>query len=275
MGLTLDEPAVTQLEKRTEGWVAGLQLAALSIRHGGDASQFVQSFAGDDRQVADYLLQEVLLQQTEDVQQFLLQTSILERFNASLCDAVLAQSQSQNILDQLESSNLFLITLDAQRNWYRYHHLFAQLLRSRLLRDSSETAVAELHRRAAQWCETQNLFEEAITHARQIPDDVYTAQLIATLPIHTVFEQGGTSLIQQWVGDLPTDIVQQYPRVAVFAAGAHLLVGEAQHVEHYLNLISDDQSTIGERSLFQSILLRNKNSDHEQALQLAQKALDH
>ena len=275
MGLSLDETAVSQLEARTEGWVAGLQLAALSIRHGGDASRFVESFAGDDRQVADYLLQEVLLQQADDVQQFLLQTSILERFNAALCDALLAQPQSQDILDQLETSNLFLIPLDAHRDWYRYHHLFAQLLRSRLLRDSSATAVADLHRRAAQWFESQGLFEEAITHARQIPDDEYTAQLITTMPIQTVFEQGGTALLQQWVGDLPVDVVQRFPKTAVFAAGAHLLVGNAQQVQHYLDLIADDPSTIGERALFQSILLRNRNSDHQEALQLAELALSH
>lgn len=275
MGLMLDETAVSQLETRTEGWVAGLQLAALSLRQGGDTSQFINSFTGDDRQVADYLLQEVLLQQTEPVQQFLLQTAVLERFNAALCNALLEQSHSQDILDQLESANLFLIPLDAQRNWYRFHHLFAQLLRSRLLRDSSETAVAALHRRAAEWFEAQNLFEEAITHACQIPDDEYTAQLIANVPIHTVFEQGGTALIQQWVGDLPVDIIRKYPRTAVFAAGAHLLVGEAPKVEYYLELIADDPATIGERALFQSILLRNKVSDHEEALRLAQKAVTH
>ena len=273
MGMALDETAVNQLEARTEGWVAGLQLAALSIRKGGDAAQFVENFAGNERQVADYLLQEVLLQQSEMVQKFLLQTSILRRFNASLCDHLLAATNSQDVLDQLESANLFLIPLDGQRIWYRYHHLFAQLLRSRLLRDELETAVAEYHRRATQWFETERLFEEAITHARQIPDDAYTAQLIASLPIHTVFEQGGPDLIQKWVGDLPPAVVQQYPRTAVFAAGAHLLVGEAQKVGYYLDLIADEPSTVGERALFHSILLRNKKSDHEGALQLAQKAV--
>ncbi len=273
MGLTLDETAVNQLETRTEGWVAGLQLAALSIRKGADAAQFVENFAGNERQVADYLLQEVLLQQSETVQKFLLQTSILERFNADLCDHLLASTHSQDVLDQLESANLFLIPLDGQRVWYRYHHLFAQLLRSRLLRDVSETAVAEYHRRAAQWFEKQELFEEAITHARQIPDDAYTAQLIASLPIHTVFDQGGPELIQKWVDALPTAMVQQYPQTATFAAGAHLLVGDTQKVEYYLDLIANDPSTVGERALFHSILLRNKNSDHETALQLAQEAV--
>ncbi len=275
MGLALDDTAVSQLEARTEGWVAGLQLAALSIQQGVDVAQFVQDFAGDDRQVADYLLQEVLLQQSDAVQQFLLQTSILKRLNASLCDALLQQAHSQDILDQLESSNLFLTPLDAQRNWYRYHHLFAQLLHSRLLRDVPETAVAELHRRAAGWFAGQNLIEEAVAHARQIPDDDYTAQLIAAMPMPGILDQDGMSLIQQWVDALPSDVVKQYPRVAVYAAGAHLLVGEARQVEHYLNLISDDEATIGERALYQSILLRNKNADHAEALRLAQKALAH
>ena len=156
MGLALDEASVATLENRTEGWIAGLQLAALSARS-GDQERSLTSITGSDREVADYLLQEVLLQQPEAVQSFLLRTAVLDRFNADLCDHLLDTSNSQQRLETLEQQNLFLIPMDNRRYWYRYHHLFAQLLRYRLERDTGAETVASLRQRAVTWYEENGL----------------------------------------------------------------------------------------------------------------------
>ncbi|MCP4428651.1 MAG: hypothetical protein GY803_29545 [Chloroflexi bacterium] len=273
MGLTLSETAVSQLESRTEGWVAGLQLAALSLRNSEDVDRFIEQFMGSERQVADYLLQEVLQQQPEPIQRFLLQTAVLERFNAKLCDYLLERQNSQAILATLEQSNLFIIPLDNARTWYRYHHLFAQLLRYRLQRDGSETAVANLHRRAAHWYENQNLLEEAIAHAFQIPDYEEVARLIATIPLHYMYEDGGGIQIQEWVKRLPKTLMPVYPYVAALMAGAAMLNGKLQTTYEYLDLIEEDDTTQGYKNLYRSIMTRNESGDHQQALLLARQAL--
>ncbi|MDX1418151.1 MAG: LuxR C-terminal-related transcriptional regulator, partial [Candidatus Promineifilaceae bacterium] len=274
MGLQLPETAVSELAARTEGWVAGLQLAALSIRGGEDTADFIAGFGGSDRQIADYLLQEVLLRQTTADQQFMLRTAILERFNAALCDHLLEQENSQTILERLDQANLFLIPLDNRRVWYRYHHLFAQLLRSRLLREVSDAELKQLHLRAARWYEKQDLLEEAINHTRLIADDEYTAQLIAAMPSEALYEQGNASLLKTWIAELPARTVQRTPRVAVMAAAAHLITGDAHGLREYLALIKDDESTRAEQDLFNSILVRNGRADYEEALRLAVKARD-
>ena len=175
MAISLDTQAVAALENRTEGWVAGLQLAALSLRGTQDAGRLIETFTGRDRHVADYLVAEVLQQQPIAVQEFLLQTSVLERFTAPLCDAVrepadhMPLAPSRAILENLERSNLFIVPLDNERTWYRYHHLFAQLLRQRLEEDAPGRA-ATLHRRAAAWFENQGLVNEAIEHALKADD---------------------------------------------------------------------------------------------------------
>lgn len=272
MGLTLPETAVSTLENRTEGWVAGLQLAALSLRNLGNVDTFIETFTGSDRQIADYLLQEVLYQQAHVVQQFLLRTSILERFNADLCNALLAQTNSQNILDELEQANLFLIPLDNARIWYRYHHLFAQLLRYRLARDVKATAVADLHRRAAAWYAAEGLLEEAVHHALQIPDYDLAGELITALPINNLFGQGLTRLIKQWTELLPEETLKRYPRVVVLAVGAYMTTGDVVRAQYYLKMIEEETAVAPEYCLFRSIIVRNEHSDYEQALQLAEKA---
>ncbi|MCP5098302.1 MAG: hypothetical protein GY943_22365 [Chloroflexi bacterium] len=273
MELTLSETAVSNLEARTEGWIAGLQLAALSLRSNTDRDQFIAEFVGSERQVADYLLQEVLFQQPEPIQQFLLQTAVLERFNAGLCNALLDQQNSQDILDKLEQSNLFIIPLDNSRYWYRYHHLFAQLLRYRLQRDWSETAVSDLHRRAAHWYKTQNLLDEAIAHTFQIPDHDEVARLLSTMPMHTIYEDGGAIRIKQWVKQLPTAMMPSHPYVAMLMAGASLISGDVKTLHLYLELVEGDEATQCYQDLFRSILIRNDSGNHQQALQLAQRAL--
>jgi len=273
MGLNLEKTAVSTLEARTEGWAAGLQLAALSLRNSSDIDHLIAQFAGSERQIADYLLQEVLFQQTKPIQQFLLQTAVLDRFNASLCDALLAQENSQDILDELEQSNLFIIPLDNSRYWYRYHHLFAELLCYRLQRDWSKTAVAELHRRAAEWYQSQNLLDEAIHHTYKIPDYTGVAQLLAQIPHHTIYEEGGSLTVLRWGERLSSNHLAAYPKAATLLAGAALMQGRAQLVTEYLDLCAEAEDVRGYQYLYRSIITRNDTGDHAQALQLVQQAL--
>ncbi len=173
MDLNLLAEDITALEARTEGWIAGLQLAAVSIQGRSDAARFIQTFTGTNRFVLDYLVEEVLRQQTEIVQSFLLRTSILERMCGPLCEAVLCTpaGSGQEILEYLERANLFIIPLDDERRWYRYHHLFADLLQQRLQKSVASSkkvegmGVAELHGRASLWFEDHGLDIEAFQHA--------------------------------------------------------------------------------------------------------------
>ena len=166
MGLRLLPEDIAALEARTEGWIAGLQLAALSMQGLEDTAGFIQSFTGSHRFVLDYLLEEVIHKQPENIQTFLLQTSILERMCGQLCDAVLLNSSvaGQETLEHLERANLFIVPLDNERRWYRYHHLFAELLRNRLARTYPDQ-VADLHRRASDWYAHNDFPNEAVTHA--------------------------------------------------------------------------------------------------------------
>ena len=150
IGLDLDASTIAALETRTEGWIAALQLAGLSLHGREDPAGFVAGFAGDDRYVVDYLVEEVLARQTDVVRLFLLQTSVLDRLSGSLCDAVTGGSGSRTVLEMLDRSNMFVIPLDDSRQWYRYHHLFADVLRTHLA-DERPDEVAELHRRAGEW----------------------------------------------------------------------------------------------------------------------------
>src|SRR5947199_9108528 len=159
MGLPLSAEQVAALLTRTEGWIAGLHLAALSMQGRDDAAGFIAAFTGSHRYVVDYLIEEVLLRQPEEVQDFLMQTCILDRLSGPLCDAVSGRDDSQVKLAQVEHANLFLVSLDDERHWYRYHHLFAEVLRSRL-QQQQPTVVPELHRRASRWYEHNELFDE-------------------------------------------------------------------------------------------------------------------
>ena len=182
MGLDLAAADVAALEARTEGWIAGLQLAAISMQGQHDTSGFIQSFSGSHRYVLDYLVEEVLHRQPEHVQTFLLQTSILDALCGSLCDALLLDpaSSGQEMLEYLEQANLFIIPLDDERRWYRYHHLFADLLRQRREQQvtSADLMSAELHRRASQWYEENGLEVEAFHHAAAAQDLDRAARLL-------------------------------------------------------------------------------------------------
>jgi LuxR family maltose regulon positive regulatory protein len=246
MGLALSAADIATLETRTEGWVAGLQLAALSMQDRQDVAAFMASFSGSHRYVIDYLAEEVLHRQPPAIQQFLLQTSILSRLCGPLGDAVveledspqpMTQSQldtsqlsSQQILSYLEQANLFIIPLDDERRWYRYHHLFSDFLRNRLEKTVSPAVVTGLHRRAAAWYEQNDLVAEATGHALAIADVSRATRLI---------ERRGRSLLNRselttllgWLEVLPGEMVRSRPRLSLFHAWALVLTGQFEAVE--------------------------------------------
>jgi LuxR family maltose regulon positive regulatory protein len=216
MGLELADDDVARLMERTEGWPAGLYLAGLSLHGRQDVSAFIAAFQGDNRHVADYLSAEVLERQPEKVREFLLRTSVLRRLSGPLCDAVLEAEGSAGLLAELERSNLFLVPLDDRRGWYRYHHLFAQLLRLELA--SREPALlATLHRRAAAWHRQAGDLDEAIGHASAAGDFTEAAALIAGHWL-SYWRRGQRATVARWLDGLPDAAITANPPVAYVTA---------------------------------------------------------
>ena len=235
MGLDLTADEVATLETRTEGWIAGLQLTALSMKGQEDIPGFIQTFAGDHRYIVDYLIEEVLQRQSEIVRDFLLQTSILDHLNSSLCDVVTAQLGSKSKLEQLERGNLFLIPLDDRREWYRYHHLFADVLRMHLITEQPDLIPA-LHHRASEWYEQNNLTADAIRHALVGRDFERAANLIErTLPFMRQSRQEPTLL--GWLKALPDELFQNHPVLNVNYVGILMQNGQFDSVESRLRNI--------------------------------------
>jgi LuxR family maltose regulon positive regulatory protein len=235
MGLSLAEDDVTSLGSRTEGWITGLQLAAISMRGLDDATGFIASFTGSHRFVLDYLVEEVLHQQTERVQAFLLRTSILDRLCGPLCDAVVGDpaTPGRETLEYLERINLFLVPLDNERRWYRYHHLFAELLRQRLLQSLSGrdgAGVTEYHARASTWFEAHGHEIEAFQHAAAAQDVERAERLIAG-PGMPLYIRGGTTQVLEWLASLPTPVLNARPALWVTWATALLVAGYITRVE--------------------------------------------
>ncbi len=229
MGLNLSAADIAILETRTEGWIAGLQLAALSMRGREDAAQFVKAFAGDNRYIADYLVEEVLQRQSEHTRQFLYQTSILDRLSGPLCDAVTGQNDGMALLDALERGNLFVVPLDDTRQWFRYHHLFADVLAARALQEQP-TQVAILHQRASVWYADNGLPTDAIRHALAAKDFARAAELVEwAVPAMGRSRQEATVL--GWLKALPDSLVRTRPVLSVYYAGALLMSGELEAVE--------------------------------------------
>ncbi len=224
----LPSSAVTALTARTEGWAAGLQLAALSLRGQADPAGFVAAFSGSHRYILDYLTGEVLDQQSEQVREFLLETAVLERLSGGLCDAVTGRDGSQRMLAEIERAGLFLIPLDEVRGWWRYHHLFADLLRARLQHERPDRVPA-LHRAAAAWCAGHDLADEAVRHALAA-DAVWAAQLIER-HFDATFLPGDRVTIQRWLAALPADLVRSRPRLSLAQAWMALTGGDVAAVE--------------------------------------------
>ena len=232
MGLRLTAQDVAALEARTEGWIAALQLAALSMQGRDDVAGFIAGFAGDDRYVVDYLAEEVLQRQTDRVQAFLLQTSILSRLSGPLCDAVTGQDGGKAMLEALDRGNLFLVPLDDRRRWYRYHHLFADVLQARLL-DERPGQVPDLHRRASAWYQRSGEQAEAIAHALAAADFERAADLVQ-LAIPAMRRNRQEAALHGWLKALPDEVVRVRPVLSVGLAGALLAVGEFEGVERRL-----------------------------------------
>jgi LuxR family maltose regulon positive regulatory protein len=283
MGLNLSSEDIAELETRTEGWIAGLQLAAISMRGYEDRANFIKSFTGGHRLVLDFLIEEVLCQQPENIQNFLLQTAVLDRMTGSLCDALTGQENGQETLEMLDRANLFIISLDEERRWYRYHHLFADLLRQRR-RQTQQEDLSILHIKAGEWFRNQGLIREAIKHSLNGRDYQSAAELIKTMAID-IIQQGAHTTVVEWINVLPDEFVKTHPYLCVLHAWALQLTGELKTGEDRLidaenalgsqNYQADEtndsiRGLIHSRRAYSSFMI----GDHDHAISHAKQALD-
>ncbi|MFN2195172.1 MAG: hypothetical protein ACK2UW_03515, partial [Anaerolineales bacterium] len=232
MDLDLSPLDITELESRTEGWIAGLQLAAISIQGRKDKTDFIKSFTGSHRLVLDFLIEEVLVQQAESIQNFLLHTSILDRMTGSLCDALIREENSQEILENLDRANLFIIPLDEERLWYRYHQLFADLLRQRMHQTRAEE-VKKLHHKASEWYETNGYIDEAIEHSFLAEDYVRAAKQIEATA-ETMWGSGYDKL-RHWLFLLPDELICFKPKLCIYKAWYLLSSGQLDAADQVLD----------------------------------------
>jgi len=288
MGLNLSSEDIAALERRTEGWIAGLQLAALSMRGHEDVSGFIQAFTGSSRFILDYLIEEVFEGQTPEVKDFLLRTSVLGRMCGALCDAVISEqlsvtsdtdhqsliTGSQEILESLEHSNLFIIPLDQSRQWFRYHRLFAELLHQRL--QVTETiSISGLHRSASQWFASEGLFPEAIHHALVGADWEQAADLVAEQSV-LMLRRGELVTFLDWLKSLPDEVICARPPLCRDYGWALTLTGQLDAAERYLE--HAEQAALGDDALLGTVLVARAynlrvRGDTLQAIERAQRAL--
>jgi LuxR family transcriptional regulator, maltose regulon positive regulatory protein len=279
MGLELRDRDVKAIEARTEGWIASLQLAAISMRGHTDLPGFIRAFTGSNVFVAEYLMEEVLSQQPEDVGRFLLQTSILARLNPSLCDALRNGSDSQVQLRQLYQSNLFVIPLDDEGYWFRYHQLFADLLKARLQISTSSEEIAALHRRAALWYEQAGMTSDAIFHALQVKDYSYAVALIEKIALPMILK-ANFKTVEDWLAAIPPEFLKNSLPANLALAWMHLLRRNMERAVPYLERLhqvflesGEMSSTLqGEWFALQSILLSAQGKAAE-SRELAERAL--
>jgi LuxR family maltose regulon positive regulatory protein len=232
-GLDLAAEQVVTLEQRTEGWVAALQLAALSLRDRDDTAGFIERFAGNDRYIVDYLVEEVLVHQPDSIRSFLLHTAVLGRLTGPLCNAVTGRDDGSATLAALERANLFVISLDDQREWYRYHHLFADVLRGRLLSEEPGQ-IPVLHRRASQWYESNGHVEDAVRHALAGKDFDRAAHLVE-LAVPVLRRSRQDAVLFGWLKALPDAAIRRSPVLSVFYGGMLMIAGDLAGVEQRLD----------------------------------------
>jgi len=233
MQLILEKKDILALEMRTEGWAVGLQLAALALKNMPDPKKFVETFRGSHRYVLDYLAEEIIRQQRDDFRKFLIQISILDRFNAESCEAITGQSNSQGLLSELEQANLFLIPLDDDRVWYRYHHLFADFLRTEL----SKTETEKLYKKAALWHEQNDLLTEAVQYAIASGDlELLAAVIDRGLKKDAAWSGGNLTLYAAWLDTLPQQALQSRPALSLNASHILYLLGRFDLAENQINL---------------------------------------
>ncbi len=228
----LSQDMIKVVTTRTEGWLVGLQLLSLSLHGHADSGNFLEEVSGSQRYIFDYLIEEVFQSQSESVQMFLLHTSILKRLSASLCDAILEQSGSQQMLEQLERANLFIVSLDRQRRWYRYHALFAQALHH-WLEQTQPTLVPILHYRASQWYAQQSRLNEAISHAITAQQWQWTADLIEQV-YALIWGNNEHAMLRRWLEKLPAEVVRSRPRLCLAYAKTLFMVAPYSMMERWL-----------------------------------------
>jgi LuxR family maltose regulon positive regulatory protein len=230
IGLNLSPKMIATLEQRTEGWIAGLQLAAVSLHQHDDPARFITAFAGDDRYIADFLAEEVLQGQTQEMQRFLLSTAILKRFCASLCDAMLGGNNSREFLNQLEASNLFIVPLDNKRHWYRYYHLFADLLRQRFEENNPPEEITRLHEKASRWFEEQDLHIESVEHALAAGDYQNAIRLIEKYA-DMMLLRSELHILTKWWEQLPQETITSNPQLCMLYSWAWVATGHPEKAE--------------------------------------------
>ncbi len=281
MGLDLPTGAVAALEARTEGWIAAVQLAAIAMQDRQDLPYFVQSFDGDHRYVVDYLAEQVLQQQPESVRSFLLKTSILERLTGPLCDALTGQADGRDTLERLEKANLFLVPLDDNRQWYRYHHLFTRFLRDRL-KQSDPGRWPVLQRQAMAWYEDNGYLAEAVDHALTVGDAEQALPLVEQVA-EEIWMKGEMVRLLGWLEALPDELLRARPRLCIFHAWIANIMGEFERrdqrlcdAEKCLSCPDDGQF---DRDLLQGMLAATHGivaimaGDATRTLELCQRAL--
>jgi LuxR family maltose regulon positive regulatory protein len=286
LGIDLQDDDISSLHERTEGWIAGLQMAALSMRDHADPAAFIRSFAGDDHYIMDYLMEEVLSRQSADVRRFLLQSSILERFTASLCDAVVYNDadagKSRKLLEEIEKSNLFLVALDPRREWFRFHQLFADLLRQRLQTDDS-SILAVLHKRAGAWYWQRSargkdhaFVSAAIEHALDAGDVEAAVEWIEEAAEPT-FMRSELGTFMNWAGRVPDEMLAQQPLVCLFIALALTMKGEhLLEIEKWIErseAAADDGKYAGERAAVEALVLSMQGAV-DRSVEASQRALE-
>ncbi len=220
------------LETKTEGWMAGLQLIALSLQGQENVSQFVENLKGDHRYIMDYLMEEVLKIQSDDIKAFLLHTSILDKFSAPLCNMVLDRNDSQAIIEQLEKNNLFVVPLDSERKWYRYHHLFADLLKQRLLLKES-SLIETLYTKSGQWFEANKMYDLAITHTLEVKDYQKSVQILEKVAEH-MWKNGLHAAILQYGDLIPIPLVKSHPNFCLYYSWILINAGQTQKASELL-----------------------------------------
>ena len=276
MAVELSNVQVTELEARTEGWLAGLQLAALSMRGRSDVDAFVAAFTGSHRYIIDYLVEDVLEHEPQPVQTFLQQTSILDRLSAGLCDAITARADGQEMLERAERQNLFVVALDDDRRWYRYHHLFADALRQRLRRQSDDRVV-ELHRRASMWFSDNGAVDDAIEHALAAHDWERAAALINSTATDLV-NRGEHATLDRWLATAPNALYHAQPLLVVRAAEARAWLGDFTSADSLLDHVELRGTTANQFVLGYAEALRTRlavlRDDSEAGIAHGQRALE-